>query len=119
LQERGLADEHQIVGVRKALEEQSQFAQAIALHEVGVIDDGHEHLAGAVEAEGLLDQEAFAVMIAALELDLKGLAEDAQGVVIGVEGAVDDGNHHAFGVMVDQRLLEHRLAGAGLAQHQT
>ena len=81
MQQRWLADEHQVVVVGEVLEEQSQFAQAIALHEVGVVDDGHEHLAGAVEAEGLLDEQAFAVMNATFELDLEGLAEDAHGVV--------------------------------------
>ena len=58
------------------------------------------------------------MVVMALEVDLESTAEDAQGVVIGVEGAVDDGSHHAFGVVVDQGLLEHGFAGAGLAQHQ-
>ena len=88
------------------------------MHEVGVVDDGHQHFAGAVEAEGFLDQQAFAVMVVAFELDLERLAEDAQGVVISVQGAVDDRSHHAFGVVVDQGLLEHGFAGAGFAQHQ-
>ena len=118
LQQRWLADEHQVVGAGKVLEEQAQFAQAIGGHEVGVVNDGHEHFAGAMEAEGFLDQQAFAVVVAALELDLEGFAEDAQGVVIGVEGAVDDRGDHAFGVVVEQGLLEDAFAGAGFAQHQ-
>ena len=115
---RRLADEHQVVGAGKVLAEQTQFAQAIGGHEVGVVDDGHEHFAGAMDAEGFLDQQAFAVVVAALELDLEGLAEDAQGVVIGVEGAVDDGSDHAFGVVGEERLFEDAFAGAGFAQHQ-
>ena len=75
----------------KVLAEQAQFAQAVRRHEVGVVNDGHEHFAGAMDAEGLLHQQAFAVMVAALELDLEGFAEDAQGVVVGVQRAVDDG----------------------------
>ena len=62
---RRLADEDQIVGTRKVFTEQAQFAQAVGRHEVGVVNDGHEHFAGAVDAEGLLDQQAFAVVVAA------------------------------------------------------
>ena len=39
----------------------------------------------AVNAEGLLDEQAFAVMVAALELDLERFAKNAEGVVVGVE----------------------------------
>ena len=118
LEQRGLADEHEVVGAGKVLAEQAQFAQAVRGHEVGVVNDGHEHFAGAVDAEGFLDQEALAVVVAALELDLESLAEDAQGVVIGVQGAVDHRGDHAFGVVVEEGLLEDALAGAGFAQHQ-
>ena len=99
LQQGRLADEDQVVRAGKVLAEQAEFAQAVGGHEVGVVNDGHEHFAGAMDAEGLLHQQAFAVMVAALELDLEGLAEDAQGVVIGVQGAVDHGRDHAFGVV--------------------
>ena len=118
LQQGRLADEHQVVGAREVLAEQAQFAQAVGGHEVGVVNDGDEHFAGAMDAEGLLDQQAFAVMVAALELDLERLAEDAQGVVVGVQGAVDDRGDHAFGVVVEQRLFEDAFAGAGFAEHQ-
>ena len=113
-----LADEHQVVGAGKVLAEQAQFAQAVGGHEVGVVNDGDEHFAGAVDAEGFLDQQAFAVMVAALELDLEGFAEDAQGVVVGVQGAVDDRGDHAFGVVVEEGLFEDAFAGAGFAQDQ-
>ena len=81
-QERRLADEHEIVGAGEVLAEQAQFAQAIGGHEVGIVDNGHEHFAGPIDAEGFLDQQAFAVTVEALELDLECLAEDAQGVVL-------------------------------------
>ena len=86
LEQRGLAQEHQVVGAGKVLTEQAQFAQAIGGHEVGVVNDGNEHFAGAIDAEGFLNQEPFTVVVAALELDLKGFTEDAQGVVVGVSG---------------------------------
>jgi hypothetical protein len=51
---------------------------------MGVVNDGDEHFAGAVDAEGLLDEQALTAMIVALELDLKGFAEDAERVVVRV-----------------------------------
>jgi len=83
-----------------------------------VVNDGDEHSAGSVKAERFLDKEAFAFTVAAVELDLKGFAEDAQGVVIGVECAIDDGRDHALLVMGDKGVLEHALAGAGFAQDE-
>ncbi len=35
-----------------------------------------------MDAEGFLHEQPFAAMIVALKLDLKRLAEDAQGVVV-------------------------------------
>jgi len=57
LQERRLADQHQIVRVRKVLTEQTEFAQTLWGHEMGIVDDGDEHFAGAMDFEGFLDQE--------------------------------------------------------------
>jgi len=56
LEQRRLADEHKIMGAREVLTEQAQFAQAIGGHEMGVVDDGNEHFASAIDAEGLLHQ---------------------------------------------------------------
>jgi hypothetical protein len=106
------------MGAGKVLAEQAQFAQAVGRHEVGIVNDGHEHFAGAVDAEGLLYQQAFTVMVATLELDLKRLAEDAQRVVVSVQRAVDHGGDHAFGVVLEQRLFEDAFAGARFAEHQ-
>ena len=77
LEEGRLTDENEVVRRRKVFAQQAQFAQAIARHEMGVIDDRDEHFAGAMDFEGFLDQEAFAAMVAPFELDLKGFAEDA------------------------------------------
>jgi hypothetical protein len=79
---------------------------------VGVVNDGHEHFAGAMDAEGLLHQQAFAVMVAACKLDLKGFAEDAQRVVVSVQRAIDHGRDHAFWIVRQERLFEDAFAGA-------
>ena len=68
--------------------------------EVGVVNDGHEHFAGAMDAEGLLHQEAFAVMVATFKLDLKGFTQNTEGIVVSVQRAVDDRRDHAFGVVL-------------------
>jgi hypothetical protein len=85
---------------------------------MGVVNDGDQHFSGAMDFEGFLDEQAFAVMVVSLELDLESAAEDAQGVVVGMEGAIDDGGDHAFWVMVEQRLFQDAFAGARLAQHK-
>ena len=118
MEQRGLADQDQVVGSGKVLKEQSQFSQALGLHEVGVVDDGNQHFAQAMDLEGFLDEHPFALVVVALEGDLEGLAEDAQGVVVGVEGAVDDRGDEAFGVVVEEGVFEHAFSGARFAQDQ-
>ena len=81
-----------------------------------VVNNGHEHFAGAMDAEGFLDQQAFGVMAAALELDLEGFTEDAQGVVIGVNGAIDHRGDQALGAVVQEGVFENAFAGAGFAE---
>ncbi len=114
-----MSDENEVVRMRKVFAKQAEFAQAIRGHEVGVVDNGDEHFAGAMDFEGLLDEQPFAAMIMAFELDLESLAKDAQGVVVSVKGPVDYGSDHAFGILIDQRLLEDAFACARLAQKQT
>jgi hypothetical protein len=82
LHERRPADQDEVVTAREVLEEEAQLPQAVGLHEVGVVDDGHEHLAGAMQAERLLHEQSFALAVAAVELDLEGFAEDAQGFAL-------------------------------------
>jgi hypothetical protein len=84
LEQGWLANQNQIVRAREVLAQQAEFAQTIGGHEMGVVNDGDEHFAGAVDAEGLLDEQALTAMIVALELDLKGFAEDAERVVVRV-----------------------------------
>jgi hypothetical protein len=104
---------------RKVLAQQPEFAQTVRRHEVGVVNDGHEHFAGAMDAEGLLHQQAFAVMVAAFKLDLKRLTQNTERVVVSVQRAVHDGRDHAFGVVRQERLFQNAFAGAGFAEHQT
>ena len=56
-----------------------------------------------IELEGLLDQQLLAAVVAAVELDAEGLAEDLQGVGVGVQRAVDRRGDHALGIVVDER----------------
>lgn len=64
LKQRRLADEQQV------LEQQSQLAQALRLHEVRIVDDRHNELAAAIKPEGLLHKQAFAGEALSPPLDL-------------------------------------------------
>ena len=59
---------------------------------MGVVEDGGQRLAGVVEAESLLDKAAFALERGTGELDAKGIAEDFDGVGIGVQGSPNGGD---------------------------
>jgi hypothetical protein len=118
LHERGLADEDEVVTAGEVLEQEAQLPQAVAVHEMGVVDDGYEHFPGAVKPECLLDEEALALAVAAVELDLEGFAKDAKGIVVGVQCPVDHGSDDAFGIVGHEGVLEHALAGAGFSEHQ-
>jgi hypothetical protein len=83
---------------------------------MGVINDGNQHFASAMDAEGLLHQQPLAVMVPARELDLERFAKDAQGVVVSVERAIDDGCDHSFWVVRQQRLFQNAFAGARFAE---
>ena len=102
----------------EVLEEQPQLAQVGHVHEVGVVEDGGQGFAGVVAAEGLFDEPAFALECGAFEFDAEGVAEDFDGVGIGVQRASDGGDQVlVFGEAL-QGLLEDGLAGAGNAEHQ-
>jgi hypothetical protein len=118
LEQGRLADEDEVVGMRKILAEQAQFAQAVSGHEMSVVDNGHEHFAGAMDAKGFLHEQALTVIVASFELDLEGGAKDAQSVVVGVQGAIDHGRNHAFWILLNEGLFEDAFAGARFAQDQ-
>jgi hypothetical protein len=80
---------------------------------VGVVENGGQRFAGVVETEGLLDEAAFAGEGGAFEVDAEGIAEDFDGVGVGVQGAGDAGDEVlVFGEAL-QGLLDNGLAGAG------
>jgi hypothetical protein len=60
-------------------------------------------------------ETAFAAEVDAVGFDLKGLAQDAQGGVVGVQRPVDDGRDDALGIVLTERVFDDGLAGAGLA----
>lgn len=113
-----MTDEDKVVGRWKIFAEQAEFAERFGGHEVSVIDDGDEHFAGAMDFEGFLNEEFFAVMIMAVKLDVESVTQDTQGVVIGVKGAVDDGSDDALGVVCEEGMFEDAFAGAGFTQKE-
>jgi len=103
----------------KILGQETELSQTFSRHEMSVINDGDKHLSGLVDLEGLLNELSFAVMILSVELDLKGLAKDAQDVVIGVECSVEDGCDDALGIMVDEGLFEDGFSRARMPEDET
>ena len=112
----GPADENEVVVLGEVLEQQPQLAEVGQVHEVGVVEDGGQRLAGVVEAERLLDELAFALEGGALELDAEGIAEDLDGVGVGVQGACDGGDQVLVLGELLEGLLDDALAGAGDAR---
>jgi len=55
LEERRLSDEDQVMGRREIFAEQTEFAKRLGGHEMGIINDGDEHLAGAMDFKGFLN----------------------------------------------------------------
>ena len=64
-----LADQNQVVVLGKVLQQQPKFSQVVHVHQVGVVDDRHQHLAGVIETERLFDQSTFALEGGTFELD--------------------------------------------------
>ena len=63
---------------------------------MGVVYDWDDVFPFCVEGAGFADEAGFASMVAAVGFELEGVAEEAQHVVPGVEGAVDDGGDPVF-----------------------
>ena len=82
--EGGLRDQDEVVVFGEVFEEESKFAKAVHVHEMSVVDDGHEHLALMVEIPTCFDQEFFTASIASAGFDAKGLSEDVEGVGVSV-----------------------------------
>jgi hypothetical protein len=85
---------------------------------VGVVEDGGERFAGMVEGESLLDEFAFAGEGGVLELDADGVAEDFDGVGVGVQGSRDGGDEVlVFGELLE-RVFDDGLSGSGDAEDE-
>ncbi len=76
----------------EVLEEQPEPAEVGEVHEVGVVEDGGEGFAGMIECEGLFDEASFTGEGGAFELDAESVAEDFDGVGVGVQGPGDGGD---------------------------
>ncbi len=86
---------------------------------MGVVDDGDDVFAFAVEGAGFVNETFFASVVVAVAFESEGLAEESEHVVPGVEGAVDDGGDPLFGVVVDEGVFEDGFPGAGFAENET
>jgi len=117
-QEGGLGDKEEGVVFREVFKEQSEFAQAIDGEKVGIVDDGQEHFAFVIDLPCGLDEEFFQRGLSAFGLNGESVAEDLQGVVVGVQGAGDGGGDHAFGIVGSDGFFDDAFAGAGFAHEQ-
>ena len=86
--------------------------------EVCVVNDGNDECALGVEVAGLGDEAGLAFVVVAGGFELHGGAEQAQEVVPGVQGAVDDGRDPLFGIVAGDGVFEDGLAGAGFAKDE-
>jgi len=112
-EEAGPADEDEVVIFGEVLEEQAQFAEVGQVHEVGVVENGGQRLAGVIEAEGLFDESAFALEGGAFEFDTKRFAQNFYRVGIGMQRAADDGDEVLIFGKSLEGLFDDGLAGAG------
>jgi len=118
LDERGLGDEQEVVGLGEVFEQEPDFSETVDVHEVGVVDDGDELAAFGVDFPCGFDELFFSPGIAAFGFDAKGFAEDAERVGVGVQGAGYGGGDDALFVVLHERVLYDALAGAGFAHEQ-
>jgi hypothetical protein len=116
--EEGLADEDEVVVFGKIFEEEAEFAEGFDGDEMGIVDDWNEELAFGVEVAGFFDEASFAFVVCSVAFEVESLAEEAQDVAPGVEGAVDDGGDPVFLVMVDEVVFENGFSGAGFADDE-
>lgn len=108
-----MTDEDEIVILGEVLEEQTQLAQVVEVHEVGVVEDGRDRLAGVVEAESLFDEPAFALEGGSFEFDAESVAEDFDGVGVSVQRSGNGGDEMLVFGKALQGLLDDAFAGPG------
>ena len=117
-EEVGLAEEDEVVVFGELVEHESEFAEDVEVHEVGFVDDGDEGFAVPVADESGLDEPFFAADMDAVEIDMKGGAEDFEGVGVGVHGAIDGDDDHSFIGFLSNGFLDDGLAGARLSHDE-
>jgi len=116
--EGGQSDEDEIVIFRELLKEKSQFPQRISLHEMSVINEGHDHFTILIELVNLKQEPFFTLEIAAIGFGLKGVAQQAQKRGIGVESSGHRSEHEPFGIVLQENRFDDRFACAGLAEQE-
>ena len=72
--ERGLGNEQQVVGFWKILKQEPELAQAVDVHEVGVVNDGDELFAFGVGFPCGFDELLFAPGVSTFGFDAEGFA---------------------------------------------
>jgi hypothetical protein len=85
---------------------------------MGVVDDNDEGPALAVKVEGLFDKAFFAFKRGAVELDVKGMAKDSQGVLIGMEGPCNVDDNGLLAGLLSYSVLDDGLARARFAHEE-
>lgn len=95
-QQRELADQNQVVVLRKIFQQKTQPAKVLHCHQVRVVDDRDEHFAGSVEADGFSDQLAFALERAGFELDPERFTKQFDRVGVGVQRPRERGDQVLF-----------------------
>jgi len=114
----GSADEDEVVVFGEVFEQQPQPAEIGQIHEMGIVEDGGQRLAGMVEGEGLFDEPAFTSEGGTFELDTEGVAEDFDRVRVGVQCPRDGGDEVLVFRELLHGLLDHAFARAGNAEHE-
>jgi hypothetical protein len=109
----GMANEDEVVVLGEVLEEQTQLAEVVEVHEVGVVEDGGDRLAGVVEAEGLFDEPAFALEGGSFEFDAEGVAEDFDGIGVRVQRSGNGGDEMLVFGQPLEGLFDNAFAGPG------
>jgi len=115
VEQRRLSNEDDVVVFWEIFEEKAEFSQANNRHQMGIVNNGNEHFSEVIESESFLDEAFFTSVIAAVKVDLKGLAKNAQGIGVGMESAGDGRRNQSLGIVIFEGFLNGGFTGAGFA----
>ena len=102
----GTADQDEVVILGEVLEEEPEPTEVGKVHQMRVVEDRGQRLPGVVEGEGPFAELAFAGEGGAFEFDAEGIAEDLDGVGVGVQGSRDgDDQVLVLGESLDDRFI--------------